>query len=86
MTSMMARKPDDAKLAWVRIAGQCSFIPIFLALYPIAFFYIGTWLDEKLGVSWIKVVFLFLGIFSGMRQTYMLIKKMIEAQEKDNGT
>ncbi len=83
---MSTQNDKQPKLAWVRIAGQCAFIPVFLALYPIAFFYIGNWLDEKCGTTWIKIPFLFLGIFSGIRQTYFIIKKMIEAQEKDGGT
>jgi len=56
------------------------FIPIFLALYPIAFYLIGSWLDEKLGTEWLKIVFLVLGLFSAGRQVYFLIKGIIRDQ------
>ncbi|MGC9327346.1 MAG: AtpZ/AtpI family protein [Candidatus Hinthialibacter sp.] len=75
-------KTDSSKYAWLRIAGQCAFIPTFLALYPIAFYWIGKWLDGWLGTTWIKVVFLFLGLISGFRQTYFIIKKLLESLEE----
>jgi len=83
----MAPSPDDEKkYAWIKIAGQCSFIPIYLALFPIAFHYIGQQLDHFFGTDWLRVVFLFLGIFSGFRQTFLLIRDLIRSQEQNNGS
>ncbi|MGI6455915.1 MAG: AtpZ/AtpI family protein [bacterium] len=70
------QSPNEKKYAWVRIAGQAAFIPVYLALFPIAFFYIGKWLDGYFGTEWIRMVFLFLGLFSGFRQTYFLIRDL----------
>lgn len=78
---MQSKKPVGQKYRWMKVVGQCSFIPIFLALYPIAFFYIGSKIDEWAGTAWIKIVFLFLGLFSGFRQTYLLIKKLQDTLE-----
>ena len=85
MVVMTPRKPKDAKYELIRIVGQCAYIPIYLALYPVAFYVIGAWLDGKLGTAWIKVVFVFLGIASAFRQTYFLIKKLSEEQDRDGG-
>lgn len=78
---MTDKEPIGREYRWMRIAGQCSFIPIFLALYPIAFYYIGGKIDGWVGTSWIRIAFLFLGLFSGFRQTYFLIKKITDALE-----
>ncbi len=79
---MSKNKTNDADLSWVRIAGQATFIPVFLALYPIAFYAIGGWLDEYFQTTWLKILFLFLGIFSGFRQTYFVIRRLIVQLEK----
>jgi hypothetical protein len=78
---MESKEPVGNKYRWMKVVGQCSFIPIFMALYPIAFYYIGVKIDEWAGTNWIKALFLFLGLFSGFRQTYLLIKQLINTQE-----
>ena len=83
---MTGNRSEENQFAWLRIAGQCMFIPIYLALFPIAFYHIGKWLDGWFETSGIKVFFLFLGLFSGFRQTYFLIKQLIEIQERDGGS
>jgi hypothetical protein len=65
----------------MKVVGQCSFIPVFLALYPVAFYYIGDQIDQWAGTDWVKTPFLFLGLFSGFRQTYFLIKKLLDTLE-----
>lgn len=82
MDNLDKKNSRESHYQWVRIAGPCLFIPTFLALYPVVFFYIGHWLDGKLGTSWLKVVFLFLGIISAFRQTYFVIRDLIKALEK----
>lgn len=71
------RKPDEKDLRWLRVVGECSMIPVYLALYPVAFRFIGLWLDQWLGTSWLAIAFLFLGLFSGFRQTYFALKRLI---------
>jgi len=80
--SLDKKNSSDSKYQWIRIAGPCLFIPTFLVLYPVAFFYIGNWLDGKLGTIWLKAVFLFAGIISAFRQTYFVIRDLIKALEK----
>ncbi|MBZ0258641.1 AtpZ/AtpI family protein, partial [bacterium] len=84
MDNMSTNQNEDVEPNWVRIAGQASFIPVYLALYPIAFFMIGRWLDNYFGLTWIKIPFLFLGMFSGFRQTYFVIRRLISQLEKMN--
>lgn len=79
---MSPHRLDSSRYAWLRVAGQCMFIPTFLALFPIAFFFIGKWLDGYFGTSWIRVVFLFAGLFSGFRQTYFVIKRLLDSLEE----
>lgn len=80
---MEPERPNRVSFKWLRVAGQASFIPIFLAFYPIAFFGIGWWLDQQFDTQWIRILFLFLGLISGFRQTYFLIKKIIISVERD---
>jgi len=77
------KNTSESKFKWVRIAGSCVFIPTFLVLYPVVFFYIGNWLDGKLGTTWLKAVFLLLGVISAFRQTYFVIRDVIKAVERD---
>lgn len=79
---MSPHSNEFSKYSWMRIVGQCAFIPTFLALFPIAFFFIGKWLDGYFGTAWIKIVFLFLGLFSGFRQTYFIIKRLLDSLEE----
>lgn len=81
---MSQREPNRPDLRWLRVAGQCSFIPVYLALYPIAFYFIGTWLDDRLGTEWLKNAFLFLGLISGFRQTFFLIRNLLREQERQD--
>ncbi|MBI1389615.1 MAG: hypothetical protein GC154_14340 [bacterium] len=83
---MSTKRPGRTDPGWLRIIGQASFIPVFLALYPIAFFFIGEWLGEQFGIPWLKVVFLLLGVFSGFRQSFFVIKKIQDQLEKMGGS
>lgn len=83
---MSTNEPKNEDLSWLRVAGQASFIPIFLALYPIAFYYIGSWLDGYFGLTWLKNVFLLLGVISGFRQSYFVIRRLLEHLEEHGGS
>ena len=79
----MSRQPtESSKYRWMRVAGQCSFIPTYLALFPIAFFYLGKWLDGQFGTTWLSGAFLFLGLISAFRQTYFIIKRLLDTLEE----
>lgn len=78
---MHLKAPKPNELAWLRIAGQASFIPVYLALFPIAFYFIGGWLDTQFETEWIKPVFLFLGLIHGFRECFLLIRKLLREQE-----
>ena len=68
-----------ARLA--RLAGQAMFIPIFLILFPLAFYWLGTQLDGWLGTGpWLARILLLLGLVSALRQVVVLIKRMIADQ------
>ena len=66
---------------FMQITGLCAFIPVFLALYPIAFYYIGAKLGQWIGFPGIAIFFLFIGIYSGIHQTYLLMRKVSKILE-----
>ncbi len=50
-------------------------VPIFLC------FFVGYWLDKKLGTSYFIIIFFFLGALAGFRNIYIYAKKR---SERDN--
>ena len=74
----MPEGKDNELARLARLAGQAMFIPIFLVLYPLAFYWIGKQLDLWWGTgTWLAKIFLLLGLFSGARQVVMLIKRIM---------
>ena len=74
----MSGDEDKELYRLARLAGQAMFIPIFLVLYPLAFHWIGTWLDVWLGTTpWLAKIFLVLGLVSAFRQVRILIKRIM---------
>ena len=74
----MSEGEDKELYRLARLAGQAMFIPIFLVLYPLAFHWIGTWLDVWFGTApWLAKIFLVLGLVSAFRQVRILIKRIM---------
>lgn len=56
-------------------------VPIFLC------FFIGYYLDQKLGTSYLMIVFFFIGALAGFRNIYIFARRMTkdEAEDKKGG-
>jgi len=67
--------PDD-KQKRARQIGAYITIPFVLAVPPILGWFIGDWLDSKLGTRpYLMYLFLVLGFVAGFRELYRIIKK-----------
>ncbi len=59
----------------VRMLGILTTIPMLLAAGPLVAFFIGRWIDQRLGSAWVMPVLVILGLIAGIRETYRVIKK-----------
>lgn len=68
---------DKTKAQQARSIGLALSIPAVLAAAAVVGCIIGTLLDRWLGTTpWLFLLFLFLGLGAGMRETIKLIQKM----------
>ena len=71
----MQKKSEDDRYEAIRRAGLLTTIPVLLAVSPIIGFYMGRFLDGKLGTDpYLSIVFLILGFVSGAMQVARLIR------------
>ena len=57
--------------------GLAITIPMVLASGPLIGWFIGTWLDKKLGTTpWIFIILLILGVVASVRETIKIIKEI----------
>lgn len=82
---MVTRMAKDGKydrtvyqsLALVTQFGITMLVPIFLCSF------MGWFLDERLGTSFLFVVLFFIGALAGFRNIFVLSKKISESKDKD---
>jgi ATP synthase protein I len=78
----MTKKPgsdEDEKYSTLRRASLLTAIPLVLAIAPVIGFFIGDFLDKKLGTGpYLMIVFVVLGFIAGAREVYKLVKKAYE--------
>ncbi len=71
----MNRKRDD-RYSTYRQIGILTTIPILMAVGPILGYYIGNFLDQKLGTTpYLMVVFILFGFVAAGKGVYDLIKR-----------
>ena len=71
----MNKKPEDKYSAYRQI-GILTTIPILMAVGPILGYYVGDFLDKKLGTApYLMVVLIFFGFVAAGKGVYDLIKK-----------
>jgi F0F1-type ATP synthase assembly protein I len=71
----LQKKSEDDRYEAIRRAGLLTTIPVLLAVSPIIGFYMGRFLDGKLGTDpYLSIVFLILGFVSGAMQVARLIR------------
>lgn len=67
-----------------RQIGLLGTIPILLAVGPLVGFFIGRWLDSRLGTEpFLLVLFLIFGFIASGKEIYRLLKRAEEEQDKD---
>lgn len=75
------RKTDMYK--WIKIAGLLSFLPFVLVAGPLAGFYLGSFLEKKIGLApYISIAFIIIGFAASLRETIRIIKIALQAQDK----
>ncbi len=52
-------------------------VPIFLC------FFIGYYLDKKIGTSYLMIIFFFIGALAGFRNIYIFARRMTKDDEED---
>jgi len=72
-----SKEPKKAKgRSQIRQLGLLGTIPILLVVGPVVGFFIGRWLDEKLGTEpYLLILFLIFGFIASGREIYGIIKK-----------
>jgi F0F1-type ATP synthase assembly protein I len=71
----LQKKSEDDRYEAIRRAGLLTTVPVLLAVSPIIGYYIGRFLDGKLGTEpYLSIVFLILGFISGAMQVARLIR------------
>ncbi|KPK99448.1 MAG: hypothetical protein AMJ91_07810 [candidate division Zixibacteria bacterium SM23_73_3] len=70
----MNKKRDD-KYSNYRQIGILTTIPILMMVAPLLGLWIGRFLDQKLGTTYLWMIFLILGLVAAGKGVYDLIKK-----------
>ncbi len=70
---------EDDKYSTMRRVGLLTAIPLVLAIAPVIGFFMGDFLDKKLGTEpYLMIVFVVLGFIAGAREVHKLVKKAYE--------
>jgi ATP synthase protein I len=76
------KRPKKKGSAEYRQLGLLGTIPILLVVGPLVGFFIGRWLDSKLGTEpYLLILFLIFGFIASGREIYGVIKR---AEDTDN--
>ena len=74
---MPEQKPDNQKFKLARQMGLGVTIPMVLVSGPLIGWFIGSWLDKKLGTApWIFIILLILGSIASIWETIKIIKEI----------
>lgn len=82
MGSLMKKKKKMDKsvyqsLILVSQFGINMLVPIGLMLW------LGIRLDQKLGTSWLTILFFFIGAIAGLQNSYRMAKKVMDSQKNE---
>lgn len=71
----MLKRKDD-KSAGYRQIGFLTLIPIIMVVAPLLGYFLGSFLDEKLGTEpYLMIVFIVFGFIAAGKEVYELIKR-----------
>ncbi|MCC6543306.1 MAG: AtpZ/AtpI family protein [Nitrospirae bacterium] len=72
----MVENSDNEKYRYVRQVGLYTGIPVLLVAGPAIGFFIGNYLDKKLGTDpWFMIFFIVVGFVASIRQTIEFITR-----------
>ena len=72
----MEKKPQEKKWKEFRRAGYLTAIPVLLAVGPVLGWFLGDFLDKKLGSApWLSYAGILVGFVAAGREVYKLAKK-----------
>jgi F0F1-type ATP synthase assembly protein I len=67
--------------------GLAFYVPIVLVVAPVAGYFLGSWLDSKLGTgSWLTWICILLGFGAAARQIYHIVRRIQQEQEKEDSS
>ena len=74
-----SKSDEDEKYSRIRRASLLTAIPLVLAIAPVIGFFMGDFLDDRLGTEpYLMIVFVVLGFIAGAREVHKLVKKAYE--------
>jgi len=75
----ISQSDKDQKYSKMRRASLLTAIPLVLAIAPVIGFFMGDFLDDRLGTEpYLMIVFVVLGFIAGAREVHKLVKKAYE--------
>lgn len=80
---------EDRKKAyfykWTKIWGLLSFVPVVLAAGPLAGYFLGDYLEKKIGYApYLSLICLALGFFTSIREIIKILKLVQKTDAKSN--
>lgn len=63
---------------------EITTIPFYLVGGPLVGFWIGGLIDQNFGTTQFRTIFIIVGAFTGMRESWRIIRTIAERQENKN--
>ena len=77
------KKADFYK--WTKIWGLLSFVPVVLAAGPLAGYFLGDYLEKKIGYApYLSLIFMAFGFFTSIREIIKILKLVQKTDAKSN--
>ncbi len=73
---MPGGKKSEEKYSMLRQAGLAATIPFLLVVSPVIGYFLGRFLDARLGTSFLWIVLMGLGFVAGAREVYKIIVRI----------
>lgn len=82
----MAKRPAERAKAWKTLS-LALYVPIVMVVAPVAGYYLGSWLDRKLGTdSWLTWICILMGFGVAARQIYHIVRRIQKEQEQEDSS